>query len=40
MTYLIQMSMLFAGIANLFQTIGMGPVGPVRTKWVKNGHIL
>jgi xanthine permease len=27
MTYLIQMSMLFAGIATLFQTIGMGPVG-------------
>ncbi|WP_281825854.1 uracil-xanthine permease family protein [Jannaschia rubra] len=25
--YLIQMSMLFAGIATLFQTIGMGPVG-------------
>ena len=25
MTYLIQMSMLFAGIATLFQTIGMGP---------------
>ncbi len=27
MLYLIQMSMLFAGIATLFQTIGMGPVG-------------
>lgn len=27
MTYLIQMSMFFAGIATLFQTIGMGPVG-------------
>lgn len=27
MTYLIQMSMLFAGIATVFQTIGMGPVG-------------
>ncbi len=27
MTYLIQMSMLFAGIATLFQTVGMGPVG-------------
>ena len=27
MTYLIQMAMLFAGIATLFQTIGMGPVG-------------
>ena len=25
--YLIQMSMLFAGIATLFQTIGVGPVG-------------
>ena len=25
--YLIQMSMLFAGIATLFQTIGLGPVG-------------
>ena len=25
--YLIQMAMLFAGIATLFQTIGMGPVG-------------
>ena len=25
--YLIQMSMLFAGIATLFQTVGMGPVG-------------
>ncbi len=27
MTYLIQMAMLFAGIATLFQTIGLGPVG-------------
>ena len=27
MTYLIQMSMLFAGIATLFQTIGLGPMG-------------
>ncbi len=27
MSYLIQMSMLFAGIATLFQSIGMGPVG-------------
>ena len=27
MTYMIQMSMLFAGIATLFQTIGMGPMG-------------
>lgn len=27
MTYLIQMSMLFAGIATLFQSIGLGPVG-------------
>ncbi|MFY0691054.1 MAG: purine permease [Paracoccaceae bacterium] len=27
MTYLIQMAMLFAGVATLFQTIGMGPVG-------------
>ncbi|MGR3661864.1 MAG: uracil-xanthine permease family protein [Paracoccaceae bacterium] len=27
MTYLIQMSMLFAGIATLIQTVGMGPVG-------------
>ncbi|MFZ7090302.1 uracil-xanthine permease family protein [Primorskyibacter sp. 2E233] len=27
MTYMIQMSMLFAGIATLFQTIGFGPVG-------------
>ncbi len=27
MTYLIQMSMLFAGVATLIQTIGMGPVG-------------
>ena len=25
--YLIQMAMLFAGIATLFQTIGVGPVG-------------
>ena len=25
--FLIQMSMLFAGIATLFQTIGFGPVG-------------
>ena len=25
--YLIQMAMLFAGIATLFQTIGFGPVG-------------
>lgn len=27
MTYLIQMSMLFAGIATLFQTVGLGPIG-------------
>lgn len=27
MLYMIQMSMLFAGIATLFQTVGMGPVG-------------
>ena len=27
MTYMIQMSMLFAGIATLIQTIGMGPIG-------------
>lgn len=27
MTYMIQMSMLFAGIATLLQTIGLGPVG-------------
>lgn len=27
MTYMIQMSMLFAGVATLFQTIGFGPVG-------------
>jgi xanthine permease len=27
MIYLIQMSMFFAGIATLFQTIGLGPVG-------------
>ncbi|WP_010141719.1 uracil-xanthine permease family protein [Oceanicola sp. S124] len=27
MTYMIQMAMLFAGIATLFQAIGMGPVG-------------
>ncbi|MGB7271309.1 MAG: nucleobase:cation symporter-2 family protein [Albidovulum sp.] len=27
MSYMIQMSMLFAGIATLFQTMGMGPVG-------------
>ncbi len=27
MRYMIQMSMLFAGIATLFQTIGMGPMG-------------
>ena len=27
MIYMIQMAMLFAGIATLFQTIGMGPVG-------------
>ncbi|MBU4528871.1 MAG: purine permease [Hoeflea sp.] len=27
MTYMIQMSLLFAGIATLLQTIGMGPVG-------------
>ncbi|MGB0959836.1 MAG: uracil-xanthine permease family protein [Halocynthiibacter sp.] len=27
MIYLIQMAMLFAGIATLFQTVGMGPVG-------------
>lgn len=27
MTYMIQMSMLFAGVATLLQTIGVGPVG-------------
>ena len=27
MTYMIQMSMLFAGVATLLQTIGLGPVG-------------
>ncbi|NNK79670.1 MAG: purine permease, partial [Litoreibacter sp.] len=27
MTYLIQMAMLFAGVATLFQTIGLGPMG-------------
>jgi len=27
MNYMIQMSMLFAGIATLFQTVGFGPVG-------------
>jgi xanthine/uracil permease len=27
MIYMIQMSMFFAGIATLFQTIGFGPVG-------------
>lgn len=27
MLYMIQMAMLFAGIATLFQTIGMGPIG-------------
>lgn len=27
MTYMIQMSMLFAGIATLIQTIGIGPIG-------------
>ncbi len=27
MTYMIQMSMFFAGVATLFQTIGFGPVG-------------
>ena len=27
MTYMIQMSMLFAGVATLFQTIGFGMVG-------------
>lgn len=27
MIYMIQMSMFFAGIATLFQTIGLGPVG-------------
>jgi len=27
LVFLIQMSMLFAGIATLFQTIGMGPIG-------------
>ena len=27
MIYMIQMSMLFAGIATLFQTVGVGPVG-------------
>ncbi|THH36763.1 purine permease [Aliishimia ponticola] len=27
MIYMIQMSMLFAGVATLFQTVGLGPVG-------------
>ncbi len=27
MTYLVQMAMLFAGVATLFQTIGLGPIG-------------
>ncbi|MCA1336201.1 uracil-xanthine permease family protein [Pseudooceanicola marinus] len=27
MTYMIQMAMLFAGVATMFQTIGMGPIG-------------
>ena len=27
MIYMIQMSMFFAGVATLFQTIGFGPVG-------------
>jgi xanthine/uracil permease len=27
MIYMIQMSMFFAGVATLFQTVGMGPVG-------------
>lgn len=27
MTYMVQMSILFAGIATLFQTVGIGPVG-------------
>ncbi len=27
MTYMIQMSMFFAGVATLFQTVGFGPVG-------------
>ena len=27
MVYLIQMAMLFAGVATLFQTVGFGPVG-------------
>lgn len=27
MVYMIQMAMLFAGIATLFQTVGIGPIG-------------
>jgi NCS2 family nucleobase:cation symporter-2 len=27
MIYMIQMSMFFAGVATLFQTIGLGPIG-------------
>ncbi len=27
MTYLVQMAMLFAGVATLFQTVGIGPIG-------------
>lgn len=27
MTYLVQMAMLFAGVATLFQTVGVGPIG-------------
>jgi NCS2 family nucleobase:cation symporter-2 len=27
MIYMIQMSMVFAGVATLFQTIGVGPIG-------------
>jgi xanthine/uracil permease len=38
MIYMIQMSMLFAGIATLFQTIGIGPVG--RAAADRAGHQL
>jgi len=27
MVFLVQMAMLFAGVATLFQTIGVGPIG-------------
>ena len=40
--YMIQMSMLFAGIATLLQTIGLGPIGlmAVESAYVMGAHVV